>query len=293
MSTLSWPAWGTTACLRVTDDAALRPAARLADRTLARTEKAADLRLAHAEVHRLDGSAGTLIRVSHRLAALLRANLDAAELTGGLLDPTVGAAVLAAEAGTADGTGDHLRGRRRDLELIPTCGRPTAPGPRPAPGWRSIRLDGRQVAVPAFTILDLSAIAKARTAQHCADLIHNTLGVGALVGLGGDIATAGPAPVRGWPVPGRPGQLLPAGSGAATLTRSVIDPASGLPAPAVWSSVTVTRAAAGGGCVAAKALAVAVAVLGSEAPRWLAARQAGATLVPYVAAAARLGTGAA
>ena len=48
--------------------------------------------------------------------------------------------------------------------------------------------------MPAGVELDLGATAKAVAADRCAALVHGALGVGVLVSLGGDIATAGTGP---------------------------------------------------------------------------------------------------
>jgi FAD:protein FMN transferase len=77
--------------------------------------------------------------------------------------------------------------------------------------------------VPAGTTLDLSATATAVICDRAAAQVHDRLGAGVLVGLGGDAASAGPAPAGGWPVAvtDRTGDLdtrihLPAGAGIST-----------------------------------------------------------------------------
>ena len=50
------------------------------------------------------------------------------------------------------------------------------------------------------SLLDLGATAKAVAADQCAHRVHEITGSGVLVNLGGDIATAGPAPADGWQV---------------------------------------------------------------------------------------------
>lgn len=266
MTMLSWPAWGTTAHLSVAE-AALPAARRLAHTVLARSERSADRRNPRAELHRLDRSAGQPIRVSRRLAAMIAAALDAARASGGLVDPTVGNAVVLAGTAASGPAASPCR-----TSLMPVCSGAVPPATRPTPGWQSVDLDGRYVTAPRGVLLDVTAVAKAITVQHCADLISNRLGVGALVGLGGDIATSGPAPENGWPVPGRlPGRLGPLGSGAglACVERPVIDPRTGRVAPRVWSAVIVRRSRAEGGVVAAKTLAVAAAVIGPAAALYL------------------------
>ncbi len=117
-------------------------------------------------------------------------------------------------------------------------------------------------------LLDLSAIGRAATVQHCARLIHRRLGVGVLLGLGGDVATAGRAPAAGWPPQGGLEPVL-AGDGVATVTGRVVDPRTGGLAPRPWPTIAVRRSAAEGGIVAAKTLAMAAAVVGPAAALWL------------------------
>jgi thiamine biosynthesis lipoprotein len=271
MAMISWPAWGTTAHLSVGDPAALHAAQRLATAVLARAERAADQRNPHAELHRLDGSAGRPVRVGRRLAAMVAASLDAARRFGGLVDPTVGNATVRAAAG------ERLRngaGLPTDFSWAPVCGGSPDLGPRPAIGWQAVDLDGRYVTVPAGVLLDLSAIGKAVTTRHCAELLADRLGVGVLVGLGGDLAAAGPAPAGGWQVD-RSLEPLVDGDGVATVTRCVVDPRTGRVVPPAFARVTVRRDRIQGGVTAAKTLALAAAVIGDGAALWLDEHGAG------------------
>lgn len=270
MTTISWPAWGTTAGLSVTEPGALHAAQRLARTVIAHAEKAADRRNPHTELHRLDRAAGRQVRVSRHLAVLVAASLDAARRTGGLVDPTVGNAVVL--AGTAPASTSGIRRRfSRDTSWAPVCGGAVPARSRPAVGWQAVDLDGRDLTVPAYVLLDLSAAGKAATVQHAAEVIAHRLGIGVLVSMGGDLATAGPAPSGGWHVPGAAGALGPLASGAglATVRRPVIDPRTGRATARVWASATVRCGPDEGGLVTAKALAVAATVIGPAAPLWL------------------------
>ena len=270
MTTISWPAWGTTAGLSVTEPGALHAAQRLARTVIAHAEKAADRRNPHAELHRLDRAAGRQVGVSRHLAALVAASLDAARRTGGLVDPTVGNAVVLARIAPAGRRGVRRR-LWRDTSWAPVCSGAGPARSRPAVGWQAVDLDGRDLTVPAYVLLDLSAAGKAATVQHAAEVIAHRLGVGVLVSLGGDLAVAGPAPAGGWHLPGAAGALGPlaSGVGLATVRRPVIDPRTGLPTARVWASATVRCGPDEGGLMTAKALAVAALVIGPAAPLWL------------------------
>ena len=128
--------------------------------------------------------------VSEGLAEAIAVALAAAEWTGGLVDPTVGGALVGL-------------GYDRDFAALPqdpggNAG-PAVPGY--VPGWQSVRLDGRRLRLAAGVQLDLGATAKGlgsdRAARAAADCVP---GGGVLVSLGGDIAVAGEAPLGGWPV---------------------------------------------------------------------------------------------
>lgn len=280
MRSWQWPTWGTTATLVVTDDAALGATRRLVERAVAHAERAADLHNPRSEVSRLAGAAGRPRRVGSLLAAFLGVHLAFARATDGLLDPTVGAAVIRARAAR--------RPARKDLSWLPGCGGLGVPAPRDAdqavPGWRSVELDDRTVRMPAGTLLDLGALGRAATARYCADLVWNRLGTGVLVDLGGDVATAGPGPRAGWPTrPGAAGEAwagvrLPGWAGLATVSSAAIDPRTGRPTPQVWRRIGVAPGGPVSGLVEAKALAVAAAVLGEDAPAWLARREVTAML---------------
>ena len=173
------------------------------------------------------------------------------------------------------------------------------------PGWRDIVIDGDTVTVPAGLSLDLGATAKAFTSDLIARSIAGDLGVGVLVSLGGDIATAGRGPDGGWRIrvsdgPGEPecAIALPAGSAVAsssTIRRRwahggeqmhhIIDPHTGRPAEPVWRTVTV----AAGNCVMANTLTTAAVVRGAAAKAWLGEQQVPARLVAQDGTVSALG----
>jgi FAD:protein FMN transferase len=277
----SFPALGTTAVLLVTEATVLPEAQRLLRTDLDALDLACSRFRADSEVSRLP--AGRPAAVSPLLRAALDAALWTAEVTDGLVDPTVGEAVA-------------RLGYDRDFAEVPTDG-PGVPAGAPVPGWWRVRLAGDRVVVPRGLSLDLGASAKAFAADRAADRIAAACGCGVLVSLGGDVAAAGPAPDGGWPVsvgddhrrvdPGDPVVAI-SGGGLATSSvalrtwrrggRSVhhiVDPRTGdVPEP-VWRTVSV----AAGSCLAANAASTAAIVLGAGAPQWLAARRLPARLV--------------
>ncbi|GAA2136441.1 FAD:protein FMN transferase [Nocardioides koreensis] len=276
-----WDLWSTRARLVVTDPAALDPALVLVDDLLAAVEGAASRFRPDSEVSVLrPGPDGTVL-VSPMLADLLGEALAAAERTDGAVDPTIGAALSAL-------------GYDRDIRLVES-GTGLVALVRPVPGWRTLRLAGRRLTLPDGLELDLGATAKAVAADRTAALVAQRLGTGVLVSLGGDIATAGPAPEGGWQVRVQdtgsdPAAhvALPAGSALATSStvrrtwirgsetlHHIVDPATGRPADPVWRSVSVAATT----CSTANAAATATIVKGDAGLGWLSARRLPARLV--------------
>ncbi|HYZ78836.1 MAG TPA: FAD:protein FMN transferase [Gaiellaceae bacterium] len=87
----------------------------------------------HSELALVNATRAPVVVVSPLFARALRAALDAAVETGGLVDPTLGAAIEAA-------------GYDRHFATVRPDARPTGP---PAPGrWRSVHLVGRVLVRP-------------------------------------------------------------------------------------------------------------------------------------------------
>jgi thiamine biosynthesis lipoprotein len=279
-ATAQWPVWSTTARLVLTDPELLESAREIATQRLAQVDAACSRFRADSELMTLP--AGRPVLVSEQLAELVRAALDAAAATGGLVNPTVGTV---------------LAGLGYDRDWAEMAGdRPVGPvRVRQAPSWRQVALEGRQLTVPAGVLLDLGATGKAFTADLIAAQIADELAVGVLVALGGDIATAGPDPEAGWNVlvqdrPGDPSitvRLAPQSAIATSSTQSrrwqagghqmhhIVDPRSCTPAKVVWRSATVAAPS----CVQANALSTAALILGLDAPAWLAQQGLAARLV--------------
>jgi thiamine biosynthesis lipoprotein len=266
--TVQWPVWGTVARIVVTEPATVTDAAAIVRAELAAVDAACSRFRPDSELNAAARSPRP-VRVSPLLADLIAAALEAAGQTGGDVDPTVGAV---------------LCGLGYDRDFAALTGRQVAPAVRvfPAPDWRAVTLRERELTVPSGVLLDLGATAKAVAADRAAAAVASGLGTGALVALGGDIATAGPAPDGGWRVlvQDRPGDphctvRLPAGAALATsstasrtwarpgeLVHHILDPRTGRPAPRVWRTVSVAAYS----CRRANTLSTAAIVRGHAAP---------------------------
>lgn len=278
----SWQALGTTNAVTVTAPQAIVPAASIATEWIARLDRAASRFRPDSELSRLNAAARTgtvTAQVSQTLAICIKAALEAARLTGGLVDPTLGDAIAAA-------------GYDDDLAVVQSRPPRAAPAMRTPSrvAWRDItfRRSDRTLVLPRGAQLDLGAIAKAAAADALAEHLAAQLPGGVLVNLGGDIAVGGACPADGWPigVEDHRGTLLQvvtsAGQSFATSSTAkrvwttaagrrvhhIIDPRTGAPSRAVWAQVTC----AGVSAVQANAAATAAIVLADAAPAWLAER---------------------
>lgn len=280
LSVCDWPALGTSAQLVVADPDAMPVARAAVEKVLAHIDLAASRFRADSELSRLNAAAGSWVDVSPLFARALRVALDAASWTDGLVDPTVGAALI-------------RLGYDRTFADVPAVAGPIGLAVTAAPGWRHIDLDGDRARVPAGTSIDLGATAKAFAADLAAESARDATGCGVLVSLGGDIAVAGEAPAGGWPIAiedvtdlsllttgNSPVVVVRDGGLATSSTRArrwqrggvelhhLLDPRSGLPAAGPWRTVSVTAAT----CVLANTASTAAVILGADAPGWLRAR---------------------
>jgi thiamine biosynthesis lipoprotein len=287
-----WPVWTTTARLVVTEQSALVEATAVVFEQLARVDAAANRFLAGSEVSRLARGTGTPAAVSPLLAELIGVALAAAAATGGAVDPTLGGPLL--DLGCPDWAVAEPAG--------PDWPQPSV---RRRASWRDVRLDGRTVTLPAGTLLDLGATAKAHAADLCAVAIADRFGCGSLVSLGGDLRAAGPAPDGGWQVlvqdgPDEPASQVRLAGAAAVATSStlhrtwrqggrvrhhVLDPATCRPAAPVWRTASV----AADTCVRANTWSTAAVVRGHAAERDLRRAGVAARLVAADGAVVRLG----
>ena len=243
------------------------------------------------ELSAINRAAGRATPVSPLMIAAVQAAVRAASLTDGAVDPTLGTAIAAL-------------GYDRDFDLG-LAGRGSARAELSAPpaGWRTIRVDAAAgtVAIGPGASLDLGATAKALAADRAATAAHTAAQCGVLVSLGGDIATAGPAPAAGWRVrvtddhradaaaPGQPIALHTGGLATSSTTvrawrgrdgamvHHLLDPETGLPADGCWRTASVAAAC----CLDANIASTAAIVRGQRAPAWLASLRLPSRLVSH------------
>jgi FAD:protein FMN transferase len=277
----TWEALGTGVELRVGDACSLPAARASVESELALIDGACSRFRDDSELSLLNARAGRPVPVSPLLLEALELAVAAAMLTEGDVDPTVGRAL-------------ELVGYDRDWRLLaPSRGEPAPATPALSAlrGWRTIGLDraSSTVRIPRGVRLDLGATAKAWAADRAAAAACAASdGAGALVSLGGDIATSGPAPAHGWRIrvtedhrsaAGAPGQTITIyDGGLATSSTAVrrwahrgrtmhhiIDPRTGLPTRGRWRTVSV----AAHDCAQANIATTSALVRGEGAPGWL------------------------
>lgn len=280
-------------CRIVATRAAELPAARaLAEARLRELDVAASRFRTDSEVSQLMRAPATNTTgvVTASVSALLRSLIEdalwAAAATDGLVDPTLGRAMVA--NGYDADLADVLARPGRSRSAAETT-------PAPPSTLHSLTVDAAAstVTFAAGTLLDLGATAKATMADRLAREIARRGRGGFLVDLGGDIAVAGPSPTGGWVVsaetPTGDDRVVITTQGLATsgidrrrwyadgiARHHLLDPSTGRPVEHTWRRVTCVAASA----LEANAATTAACVLGAAAPDWLAARGIPALLVP-------------
>ena len=266
---------GCRAEIWVTDLGSLLGAIEILHHELERIDRAASRFRADSEIAAVHCAEGRPVTISPCLYEAVSVALRVSEVTDGTVDPTVGNAMT-------------RLGYDRDFAQV--AGGASGPLPEKAPvvGWKHIELDpaNRTLRVPAGTLIDLGATAKALTADRIARRVSMTLGCGVLVSLGGDISVGGPPPPDGF----RVGLADVSGAAEACETvaitsgglatsgimsrrwrlghhtvHHIVDPATGLSPTPAWRTVTVTAAS----CVDANAASTAAMVKGAAADQWL------------------------
>ena len=191
--------------------------------------------------------------VSPIFARMIEQALRARDRTGGLVDPTLGAAVEAA-------------GYDRDFLALQPSDEPIGPPARPG----RIELYGRVLVLQPGVCVDLNGVVKATAVDDALKLLSGP----GFVSAGGDLAARGGVDVA---LPGGGFVRLVSG-GLATSGRTkrrwlrggaeqhhLIDPATGRPSESPWDDVTVC----GASCLAADVAAKAAFLLGDDGPDWL------------------------
>lgn len=278
VGTATFPALGTTATLLVDDVAMLAEARRAIEREIRAIDAACSRFRADSDLSRANAAGGRPVRVSQACIDAIDVALAAADVSDGLVDPTVGTAM-------------RVLGYDRDFASMALEGPPLRVSVGKVPGWRTVEIDrgSRRVRVPAGVELDLGATAKAFCADRAADAANAATGSAVVVGLGGDIAIAGEAPEGGWivrvaedhtAVEGgqmisvRSGGVATSGTTRRTWNRGgvrlhhLVDPRTGTSAARGWRTVSVAAAS----CVDANVATTASIVMGNEAVDWLSAR---------------------
>ncbi|MGC0362860.1 thiamine biosynthesis lipoprotein [Rhodococcus sp. 27YEA15] len=230
-----WLTWGVQARVVVTEPDALASAASLVRGYLTAADAATNRDRPDSEIRKFDSQAVSPdgVSVTPMFAHFLADALAVARLTDGRINPTAG-----------------------------------SPDPH---SWWQIRLHDGRVHTPDGSTLDLSATARASSADHCAASTSQLLGCGVLVALGGDIAVSGPPPEDGWQIqvqdlPGDPTCQVALTSDGGVATASTVKPLHReSSATSMWRTVSVIADS----CAKAAAVSRAGAAMGGSAIDWL------------------------
>ena len=269
----SFRAIGTTATVVVQEPGAADEAEQLLAGELAALDLACSRFRQDSELQSVHANAGRAVTVSGLLFEALSVACDAAERTGGAVDPTIGNAIAALGY---------------DADLAEVQSRPPAPPQAlgPVAGYQHVQLNPRDrtVRIPRGVRLDLGSSAKALAADRAAARIAARVGTGTLVSLGGDVAVAGPPPAGGWAIgiaresstpAERVDQVVAIAQGglasSATSVRTwraggrdlhhIVDPRTGDCVEPYWALVSAT----GSSCVEANLVTTASLVWGERA----------------------------
>jgi thiamine biosynthesis lipoprotein len=272
-----WSVWGCDVSVVVSDPTALAAASTIVRDVTRQVDDACSRFRADSELSVLASSLPGGATISPMLGTLVEGALDAARLTDGDVDPTLGndLARLGYDRDIAQlYSGDDLATAPMDIRVT-----------HRQQAWRQVEKSGSVLTVPARVSLDLGATAKAIAADLAAARVTEELGCGVLVGLGGDIATAGSEPLTGWEVlvqdtdadPSQQVSLAPGGAMATSSTQKrrwvsngyarhhILDPRFGIPAEIVWRTATVAASS----CLRANTFSTASIVRGFRAVAWL------------------------
>jgi FAD:protein FMN transferase len=129
------------------------------------------------ELSKVNTRSGSWTPVSEEFLSMVRAALDGARRTGGLFDPTVLPALVA--AGYDRDFDADLAGARDALRATAPCGR-----------WAEIAVRGNSVRLPRDVALDFGGIAKGRTVDIAVERMEGLM-PWVLVEAGGDLRASG------------------------------------------------------------------------------------------------------
>jgi thiamine biosynthesis lipoprotein len=292
---VSFAIWGSDATVISSAPGRIVSAVSAVDSELADIARTCSRFVEGSDISRVNANGGRWTRVDPLLVSAVEVALHAARTSGGLVDPTVGAAM-------------HRIGYDRDFSEIAANG-PELQAAVPAPGWWLVDVDRDRsmIHVPAGVSLDLGATAKAFAADRAAERAVSEAGCGVLVSIGGDVSTAGDPPLGGWtigisddhrdqPELGESVAIKRGGlaTSSATVRRwtrggrtvhHIVDPRTGEPAHVVWRTVSVAAA----DCVSANTASTASIVMGEMAASWLRSRNLYARLVRADGSIVRVG----
>lgn len=218
------------------------------------------------ELSQVNTSPRPALRVSPLFARTLRTALDVVSATDGLVDPTLGTALVHA-------------GYDADFGELPEDGPLGASVPS---RLSEVRLDGRILRRTPGLLLDLNGVVKALAVDEAVSVLSGD----GFVSAGGDLAVRGSADVGlpgGGAVRVLHGGLATSGTASRRWRRGgaeqhhLIDPRTGRPSRSPWLQVTVS----GASCLDADVAAKAAFLLGADGPAWLDARGLAGRFVGY------------
>ena len=286
----TFTALGTYVYVATRDPAELPGARGLTEAVLAEIDRTCSRFRDDSDLVRANAASGRWVEVDALLVAAVTVAVDAARVTRGLVHPLLGRQLV-------------TWGYDRDFGSLVDTG-VASPPPAPDPGsWERIGIAEDAVRVPAGTALDLGATGKAFAADLVAATLAGELRTSAVVSVGGDLAVSRPDD-EAWAVvvserPSEPGETVRLASGglATSSTRvrrwrragaayhHLLDPRTGAPVRAVWT----TASCAGASALAANTASTAAVVLGHDAPTWLDEHDVAARLVAGDGSVLRVG----
>jgi thiamine biosynthesis lipoprotein len=293
-----WKALGSYVSLVVADQERL-PAARMAcAQLLEEIDLSCSRFRGDSDLVRANRGAGGWVPVAPLLIRAITEAVRVAEITDGLVDPTLGGQLVALgyDRDLAEVQASPDTGPGGGTGTGPLGGTPVTPE-----GWRLIEIDpDGALRVPTGVSLDIGATGKAFAADLIASTVPRLAGTALIISLGGDVAIGDRPGEAGhlWRIsvaerpedadlPGAEVVVLTEGGLAtsSTLARRwrqsghpvhhLLDPRTGLPVDAVWRTASVCA----NSCLDANAASTAAIVLGAAAPGWLREHDLAARLV--------------